>query len=170
MNPYRTSCLTSDNAFVMAMRRLAATVCIVASRDKNRNFGMVATAISSLSVDPPSILVCINRGASIHPVICKNGTFSVNILREEQRSICDDFSGKHPQETRFSNSEWCAWEELSAPYLAGAQATIFCNVETRIEHATHSIFVGHVKRTIVQADVAPLVYADGKYAKLAALP
>ena len=79
--------------FKEAMRQVAATVSIISTRSEGSRYGMTATAVTSVSCDPPSLLVCINRSASIHKPLEERKLFWVNLLREGQQSLCSTFSG-----------------------------------------------------------------------------
>lgn len=149
--------------FSKAMRRLASTVCVVATHDDVQPYGMVATAVTSLSATPASLLVCINKDASSHPVIERVGRFSVTLLRKDQRHISDRFGSRYSQAERFASSQWKMSMRWTLPCLENAQATFFCRLARQFEHGTHTVFVGDVLQTVVNDEVDPLLYADGAY-------
>lgn len=149
--------------FARAMRRLAATVCVVATQEHQQPYGMVATAVTSLSAAPPSLLVCINRDASSHAVIERIGRFSVTLLCRGQRDISDRFGSRYSHPERFAFGRWNTSSRWQLPYLEGAQATFFCSLARRFEHGTHTVFVGNVMQTALNEPVDPLLYADGAY-------
>lgn len=149
--------------FARAMRRLASTVCVIATHDGAQPYGMVATAVTSLSATPASLLVCINKDASSHPVIERARRFSVTLLRKDQRQISDRFGSRYTQVERFASGQWKMSSHWQLPCLEGAQATFFCSLAQQFEHGTHTVFVGDVLRTIIADEVDPLLYADGAY-------
>jgi len=157
--------LETREHFKVAMRRLAATVTIISCSFEGKRFGMNATAVSSLSMEPPSIIVCVNHGSSIIGSIRRAQYFSVNILRESQAELSRQFSSTPKHEERFKIGDWCAGEH-GIPYLLSAQAAVFSKVVEEFTFATHSIFVGAVSRVIVRDTVEPLLYADGQFAGL----
>lgn len=155
--------------FKRAMRRLASTVTIVSTADANGNrYGMTATAVNSVSVDPPSLLVCINHAASIHAPLSGRGAFCVNVLTTEHERLVSAFSGRLTGEERFAVGDWRD-DGRGIPYLEDAQCNLVCDVETVVPSGTHSIVVGRVVAVRVAEGIAPLIYADGKLAASQAL-
>jgi flavin reductase (DIM6/NTAB) family NADH-FMN oxidoreductase RutF len=152
--------------FRQAMRRFPAAVTVVTARGSERNCGMTATAVTSLSMDPPSLLVCVNRTSSFHSIIEESDSFCVNVLREGQHQISSNFGGAKPVGERFSEGDWR--EKDGLPYLADAQAVIFCKKGAVFLHTTHTIVVGEATGLILHDEVAPLLYIDGRYATLTA--
>ena len=156
-------------SFRDAMRRLAATVTIVSASGAGRRHGITATAVTSLSMEPPSLLVCVNRSGALHGLLSESERFCVNLLRSEQQALSDAFSGKLPGEERFRHGTWREDAE-GLPYLADAQASIFCRRQNAIEHGSHSIFIGEVESVLLTDDVCPLIYSNGAYSRCAPLP
>jgi flavin reductase len=143
--------------FRKAMRRLTAAVTVITTAHDERRYGMTATAVTSVSTDPPSLLVCINRSASLHEPLIRSGRFCVNILLAEQTDVAQAFSGGVPQELRFAQAHW------SVPFLRDAQANIFCEADAMSSYGTHSIIIGKVSDVQVAGRVTPLLYQDGQY-------
>ncbi len=152
--------------FRLAMRRLAATVSVITCSHRGQRCGMTATAVTSVCMAPPALLICVNGNASVHPAIRDSGRFCVNLLTERQMDISTLFGGKLPQNERFATGRWSDGEH-GLPYLDEAQAAIFCELDCHFEYGTHSIFIGKVTRTTVIDTVKPLLYADGGFARLA---
>ncbi len=148
--------------FKRAMRRLAATVSIITTADVNGNrYGMTATAVNSLAMDPPSLLICVNHSASIHGPLIGRGRFCVNVLTTEHEELVADFSGRLKGDARFHADGWR--EEASGmPYLEGAQCNLFCDIESVVPYATHSIVIGRVSAVRVEEGIRPLIFSDGK--------
>jgi len=144
-----------------AMRRLPSGVGIIATNDGQRWYGMTATAISSVSMDPPSLMVGINRTASIHDPLQESGVFSVSILRRDHAEIGQAFATL-PSAERFTVGEW-ELGELGCPRLVGAQAVIMCRIGTVVPYGTHSLVIGEVIETLVDQAVDPLVFVDGTF-------
>ncbi|HEX6374391.1 MAG TPA: flavin reductase family protein [Allosphingosinicella sp.] len=154
-----TSALTQD--FKQAMRRVASTVNVITICVGGEPMGITATAMSSVSLDPPSLLICINRSASLHSPMEDVSHFCVNVLHRSQEEIARMFADRSQQALRFATG----WQVDCArpPRLADAQAAILCR---RIHHhpfGTHSIFIGQVEEVVVREDVNPLIYVDGRY-------
>ena len=154
-------------AFRQAMRGVAGTAHLITAVDKEGTwFGMAATAVTSVSMNPPSILVCINREAATCAPIDERGQFCVNVLSEDHRDHCARFGRPDARHTRFHHGEWRNHDGL--PYLADAQAAIFCDVAQRVPHGTHMVFIGNVSDIMLPREtVNPLVYLDRNFVSLA---
>ncbi|KGC37607.1 flavin reductase family protein [Burkholderia pseudomallei] len=145
--------------FKTAMRRLTSTVSIVATRDACARYGMAATAVSALSTEPPAILVCINRAATLHAPLMRVRRFSLNLLHERQLELIAPFSGKLDHDARFAHGEWR--DAHGVPMLAGAQATLWCAVDGDFSYGSHTIVIGRVDSVSTAGPVAPLLWQDG---------
>lgn len=150
------------HAFRAAMRRMAATVTIVSTEHRGVRHGMTATAVTSVSLEPPSLLVCINHEASIHEPLCQSGRFCISILAAGHDEHCHTFSGRKEGEARFDAGDWRS--DDGVPYLADAQANLFCTVARRVSYGTHTVFVARVTHVRVDDRRTPLVYVDGALA------
>jgi flavin reductase (DIM6/NTAB) family NADH-FMN oxidoreductase RutF len=148
--------------FRKAMRRLTSAVTVITTAHEQRRYGMTATAVTSVCADPPSLLVCINRSASLHEPLIRSGRFCVNILLAEQSDIATAFSGGVPQELRFAQGHWGS-DEANVPFLHEAQANIFCDADAMSSYGTHNIIIGKVSEVLVHGRVTPLLYQDGQY-------
>jgi len=146
--------------FRSVMRRAAATVSIVATREAGCRFGMTATTVTPVSMAPPSLLVIVNRGASIHDALLRRGAFSISMLAERHVEQSAAFAGKLTGEERFAVGDWRDCER-GLPYLADAQAVIACAVERLLGYGTHTIVVGRVLEARAADTVEPLIYLDG---------
>jgi flavin reductase len=151
-----------QEAFRQALRRVASTVNVITVCVGGQPMGITATAMSSISVDPPSLLVCINRNASMHGSMGDVSHFRVNVLHGEQAEMARIFADRRHQALRFADG-WTVDCERP-PRLIDAQASFLCR---RIDHhgfGTHSIFIGQVEEVTFRDDVHPLVYLNGTYA------
>ncbi|MDB5838541.1 MAG: flavin reductase domain protein FMN-binding [Herminiimonas sp.] len=149
--------------FRQAMRHLAASVCVVTARDGQRRMGITATAVTSLSMEPPALLVCIHRASSLHAVLRTGFPFCINILSAEQHEVADTFGGRAKLgEERFTVGQWRDGHD-SVPYLSDAEASVFCHVDHLVDYATHTIVVGRIQLVNVADRVEPLLYANGAY-------
>ncbi len=149
------------DSFRQAMRRVASTVNVISICVEGEAMGITATAVSPISMDPPSLLVCINRTASVHPSMADMSHFGVNVLHRDQADVARIFADRAHLERRFAQG----WEVACdrPPRLIDAQASILCR---RIDHhqfGTHSIFIGVVEDVTTRADGDPLIYFDGKF-------
>ncbi len=156
--------MTTADDFKQAMRHLAGGVAIIATEHDGRRAGLSATAVCSVSADPPTLLVCINSGASAHEPIRASGRFSVNLLASGQDSIARCFSGETglKGEERFTVGEWSPLV-TGAPVLDGALVSFDCHVTEVVRMATHSVFFGAVAGIATRSSTRPLIYAHGTY-------
>ena len=149
-----------------AMRRLAASVVVVTARDDTTRYAMAASAVTSLSMDPPSILICVNKSASIYPVLVAGRDFCINVLSGSHTELSAACSGALKGEERFSIGEWRIDPDTQTPFLGDAQASLICEVDGIHHYGTHGIFIGRVKRVHLHGDVYPLIYIDGRYSSV----
>ncbi|MCP3733493.1 flavin reductase family protein [Sphingomonas sp. RP10(2022)] len=145
-----------------AMRRLAASVAIVVARGDDGPVGMAATSITSLTVDPPAVLVCVNRATSLHAVLVPTAPLSVNLLSRDQQAVSAAFGGGVPRGERFATGDWRDGAN-GLPALEGAQAHLCCVIDAMLAYGTHSIVIARVLAAEIGGEVAPLIYQDGRY-------
>ena len=150
------------------LRRLGKAVVVVTSWHEDRRWAMTATAVSELSMDPPSLLVCVNKTASLHGPLTGGANFCVNILHADQLHVSKACSGALKGEERFSQGEWGAGA-CGTPFLRDAQASFFCHYEKHVEYGTHAVVIGAVTEVVCAGAVDPLIYVDGGYARAAKL-
>jgi flavin reductase (DIM6/NTAB) family NADH-FMN oxidoreductase RutF len=149
-------------AFRTAMRGYAATVTIVTAIDGTRRHGMTATAVTALSLDPPSLIACINRATLLHDILLSARRFCVNVLHRGQAQLSAAFSGAVPSEQRFALGTWKQTAD-GIDFLADAQAQLFCRKVAMIPFATHAIVIGEVDDIGIGAPAEPLLYCDANY-------
>ena len=150
-----------NDSFRQAMRRVASTVNVITVCVDGRPMGITATAMSSLSMDPPSLLVCIKQTASVHGSIKDVSHFAVNVLHRDQEHLAQMFADRSKADLRFTDG-WHL-EGGRPPRLADAQASLLCRRTDHHRFGTHSIFIGVVEDVVVRGDVHPLLYLDGRY-------
>jgi flavin reductase (DIM6/NTAB) family NADH-FMN oxidoreductase RutF len=148
--------------FRAAMRRHPAAVTIVTAADDRRHHGMTATAVTSLSLEPPSLIVCVNRITLLHDILVSARRFCVNLLGSGQAHLSGAFSGSVPPEKRFELGAWQRTTE-GIDFLEDAQANIFCRRVAVVPYGTHAIFIGEVECVRLSSPVAPLIYHDAAY-------
>ena len=147
--------------FLQAMRGITSTVTVVSAKNGENKQAMTATSVASLSLDPPSMLVCINHKASIHEVMKEGLGFCINILSLGQENLADICSIKEKEEQRFLEGNWSELENI--PYNSDSQSNLFCNCVQVIQHKTHTIYVGEVAKVFNKDTFDPLLYKDGNY-------
>lgn len=149
-------------AFRAAMRRLASTVGVVTAHGRDGPVGMAATSITSLTLEPPAVLVCVNRSAGLHGCLTPGAPLAVSILSRHQHEVSRAFGGALPRERRFEIGRW-EKDGRGLPMLAEAQANLECTVTSLVPFGTHSVVIATVDAVRVSELVAPLIYQDGDY-------
>lgn len=147
------------------LRRLARSVVVISTRDPLRRYAMTATAVTELSLDPPSLLICINRGATIFGPLNGGADFCVNVLERQQEEISAACAGQLGGEDRFGIGTWAESAD-GVPYLADAQVCFICRSEKSLIHGTHGMFIGQVHEVHVRGEIDPLIYMDGTYSSI----
>lgn len=150
--------------FKEAMRRTASTVCVLTTVHDNRRWGLTATAVCSLSVEPPSLIVCVNRLAEAHVPITESCRIGVNFLAREDVAVAQRFSGAFGDkgEARFTGAEWFEIK-TGVPLLQGALAALDCRVVQATDFHTHSVLFAEVRAIVLGNRTAPLIYANRSY-------
>ncbi len=146
----------------LGLRRLGKAVVIITAADATRPYAMVATAVSELSLDPPSMLICVNQAATLHTVLQTGADFCINILRTDQVDLAVACSGGKRGVERFEDGTW-ADAHNGAPRLVDAQSSFVCKNVSSMPFGTHSIFIGEVEDVFTHGEVDPLIYVDGDY-------
>ena len=154
----------SPDDFRTAMRQLTGGVSIITAGRGRDISGMTVTSVASLSVDPPALIVSVNRTASSLTLLKRYGFFGVNILTSDQLDIAERFTGKDGLKgaDRFAGAEWST-RASGVPLLVGALAAIDCEVEEIVERHSHAIIIGRVLDAAVSARSAALAYWHGQY-------
>ena len=147
--------------FLIAMRFLASSVSVISAKDSSGNlFAMTASSVTSLTMDPPSILVCVNNSATIHDVLMKGENLCINILQKTQQEISNICSSRELESTRFQNN---FWDTSDIPFIKDSQANIFCKVDETVSYHTHKIVIARVESSQSAKTFNTLMYADGGY-------
>lgn len=149
-------------AFRGAMRRLASAVGVVVGQGADGPVGMAATSITSLTMEPPAILLCVNRAAGLHVCLAVGAPLSISILSRDQKEVSMAFGGSMPRDQRFRIGLWQP-DINGLPALAGAQANLACHIEQLVPYGTHSVVIARVGAVGLSDAVAPLIYQDGAY-------
>ena len=152
--------------FKLALRRLASGVSLIATEVDGVRHGLIATAVAPITAEPPTVMIAVNRTASILPHLDRAGRFSVNILAAAQSEIAQRFALPRDRETRFSLGTWTTLV-TGAPVLCGAAASLDCVTRQVTDYGSHRLFFGEVVDSALIAEpLLPLVYHDGRYVAL----
>lgn len=154
--------------FRSAMRHLAGHVCLITTTDPDgsRN-GLTATAVCSVSAEPPTLLCSVFTGTACNQSIQQSESFAVNVLALSDKHLADRFAGPIKGEPRFEMGQWETLK-TGAPVLATALAGFDCQLVKTVEMNTHSILFGEIKDVIIASGQhKPLLYAHGNYGRFA---
>lgn len=153
----------SKDEFRAALGRFSSGVTVVTTKDKSGHLhGITVSAFSSVSLEPPLILVCIDKRASSHRAFEESEFFNVNILDDAQQHFSDHFASH--LSNKFKNIEYFE-DKNGLPFLKGALAHLECRLVSSCEGGDHTIFVGEIQAAAVR-DGKPLIYFQGNYHKL----
>lgn len=146
-----------------AMRQVAGGVSVVTVGEGADRTGLTVTTAASLSLDPPTMIVSINRAASAWPLFQSYGHFCINVLGTHHQDVADRFAGRHGL-TGKARYEGVRWERLAtgALALADAVSAIDCEIEETIERHSHAILIGAVRAIRIHGG-EPLIYTAGRY-------
>jgi flavin reductase (DIM6/NTAB) family NADH-FMN oxidoreductase RutF len=148
------------DTFRACMRQVPGAVSVITTLHEGARSGLTATAVCSVSADPPQMLVCVNRSSSAHALIAAAGRFGVSFLAHDQQHVSDAFSAS--LDNRFDSGDW-TFLGSGIPILRGAAASFDCVVVQMVEAGTHTIFIGAIVAAVSQ-DTPNLVYKAGAYA------
>lgn len=158
----------SPEEFREALARFATGVTVVTAPARDGPHGVTVNAFASLSLDPPLVLVCIERGRYSHAVLEASGVFAVNILAVDQEPLSRFFSSAtRPEGPQAFRGIPHRSGRTGAPVLEGCVAILECRTVAQYPGGDHSIFVGAVEAAEVHASRAPLVYYNRTYHRLA---
>ena len=149
------------------MRHLPSGVSVVTIGEGDERTGMTATSVSSLSVEPPTMLVSVNRASSSYAALARSGAFGVNVLGSEHQDVADRFAGRGGEQgsERYAARRWVTLNS-GVWLLSDAVAAFDCEIEEIIERHTHAIVIGRVRALFVSGGSSALVYWRGGYDQL----
>jgi flavin reductase ActVB len=153
----------SKDEFRAALSRFPSGVTVVTTKDAGgRLHGITVSAFASVSLEPPMILVCVDKRAGSHDALAESGAFVVHILAEEHEHHSNKFASPVPD--KFDDIEFRhGLREI--PVLENALVTLECRLAHAHEGGDHTIFVGEIERAEIK-DGNPLVYWHGDYRKI----
>ncbi|MDY0323130.1 MAG: flavin reductase family protein [Candidatus Carbobacillus sp.] len=148
--------------FRQTMGTFATGVTVIAVKTPEGIHGMTANAFMSVSLDPPLILISVDRKAKMHDIIKNTEYFSVNILKEDQQAHSNHFAGRKVDGLTVEFQEKEHWAKLQ-----GSLATVYCRLEQAIDGGDHTLYLGRVQ-TLEFTDGDPLIFYRGQYRKMLA--
>jgi flavin reductase (DIM6/NTAB) family NADH-FMN oxidoreductase RutF len=154
----------SPDDFKQALARWASGVTIVTARHGREVHGMTVSAFSSVSLEPPLVLVCADKSSNTNALIQRAAVFTVNVLARGQDSLSNKFASKKDEWRRFDGLE-CPDGATGCPRIPGAAVALDCTVEQTIDAGDHLVYIGRVQ-DVAFSDAAPLVYYRSSYRTL----
>ncbi|MCL6645934.1 MAG: flavin reductase family protein [Dehalococcoidia bacterium] len=154
-------------AFRELMGRFATGVTVITVAEDERYHGMTANAVTSVSLDPILLLVCVDKTTHTHGMLSRSGRFAVNILAADQERVSRLFAQKMDPEVRSLRGERFHLAASGSPVLSEALAYLDCRVTSAYEGGDHTIFVGEVVDGATLRDAPPLIFYRGGYRALA---
>lgn len=155
--------ITADaEAFRRAMRKVPSAVTVVTAEHGGRRRGLTATAVCSVSADPPQVLACVNRVGRAHACIEQAQAFAINYLSDGQVPVAQAFSRQADDpDDRFAAEDWASGAQ-GVPLLRDALVSFACRVVQSLDCGSHTIFVGEILE-IRQRDQRSLLYKSGEF-------
>tara|TARA_A100001011_G_C13854922_1_gene652484 strand:- start:21 stop:422 length:402 start_codon:yes stop_codon:yes gene_type:complete len=132
----------------------------MSSKDDGYLNAITVSSVTSISMDPPSLLICINKSARIHDTLKIGSEFCINLLNKDQEELSNICSDEDSYDERFKDKNW---NTKGVPFLENAQANIFCKVDKLSSYHTHTIVVGLVMDANYSDEISTLTYVDGNY-------
>jgi len=165
-NVMTTEAAISPDIFRQGMRLLAGGVCIAATSLNGERLGLTVTAVCSLTADPPTLVVCINRASGAHNAMRTTRRVSVNFLAAGQVRLAELFSS--PSTKGAQRFEPAHWVDLTsgAPALVDALAVLDCEIVNELSVGQHSVFVCEVKSARLESENRPLVHFNREFCGL----
>lgn len=151
--------------FKEGMRHLIGGVTIICTRYEGRSYGLTATAVCSVSAEPPLLLVCLNEKGVTRKAVSQAGVFSVNLISDRHKELATRFARILTDEDRFREGEWRKGIG-GVPVLKSSLTSFECTIAKEFEVGSHRIFIGAVQKVSVLSEIDPLFYLRGSFLSL----
>ena len=146
--------------FLEVLRTTKQNVFVLAAENGDQRHAMTVSSVFSVSLEPMSMAVSVNKSASLYDLLKEESKFSLNLLTTDQIDIAEICSGAEEGQVRFNHLDWNL-EEI--PFLQSAQSNLFCTCKKIIPLYSHSLIIGEVDDLFHSGKTNPLIYQDGKY-------
>ncbi|PJF31810.1 MAG: flavin reductase [Candidatus Thermofonsia Clade 1 bacterium] len=156
-----------SNALRATMRQWVTGVTVVTTAFEGVRVGMTVSSFTSVSLEPPTVLVCLNKNAFAHDFVQRAGVFGVSLLSSDQAALSQRFAGLDPSITgdRFEGVPYIT-AKTGAPLLEGGVGVLDCVVRAAHEASTHTIYIGEVVYAQAFPERVPLIYYNRQYHNL----
>jgi len=151
--------MSLEQDFKSALSRWASGVSVVTTRDQGLCYGLTVSSFSSLSLDPPLVLVCIDNRNRLTSMVESSGTFCVSILERQQEEASNYFASRGREPVEEITAVPCSLLDDGVPAVGGALAHLSCDLHEAVAGGDHTILIGRVKRISVGEGVPLLYYA-----------
>lgn len=156
----------SSELFRNTLAKFCTGVTIVTTKNQDRLHGITVNSFTSVSLDPPLILICIKKNGLSHSTLCESKNFMINILSVEQKELSDRFANPAmDSETRFKGLKFRI-SKNGLPVLAGNLGHLECRVVNQFEGGDHTIFIGQVEKGEFSEGKKPLLFYNSRYSYL----
>lgn len=158
----------TSNDHKYGMRHFAVGVSVISTADGDSRFGLTATAVCSVTADPPRLVVFVNKNVAAADAALNSGALCVNVLAGEQEEVAKAFAGMIEGvhgDARFGYGQWTALT-TGAPALDGSLANFDCRVVKVFDESTHHAFLCEVLATRERNDGQALIYLNGRFHRL----
>lgn len=164
----RSATMTTPDLDLMKQvnRQFVTGVTVVTTMDDETPRGLAVNAFSSISLEPPTVMVCVQRTSSTHDCLFRARHLAINILSTDQMDVVSTFAGKAAD--KFADIAWSP-APYGSPLIAGSSAQMEVEIRERLQASTHTVFVGRVVHAEV-TEAAPMVYSAGQFFDGGALP
>lgn len=153
-------------AFRATLGRFATGVTVVTTCEQDQPVGITVNAFASLSLDPPLVLICIDRSSYVHDLLQRTGIFAANILADDQLHLSNCFARRSQERLKGFCGATFSTAVTGAPILDGAVGYVDCRIVGVYPGGDHSIFVGHVESLGGTDKALPLLYHRGAYVQM----
>ena len=154
----------------LTMRQWATGVTIVTSVAGGERNGMTVSSFTSVSLEPPTVLVCLNKNTRTHNLVAQSAVFGISLLASDQEALSNRFAGLEPDVADRFEGVSVATADTGAPLLVGALAWLDCRVRQAFDTTTHTVFIGEVVDVQVHSEGEPLIYHNRHYRVLVDVP
>jgi flavin reductase (DIM6/NTAB) family NADH-FMN oxidoreductase RutF len=156
----------SAGTFKAGMRRLPQAISIVTVEHEGVRHGFAAGSVTSVSLEPPTLLVIVDRRGSTHDILAAAGHVCVNVVTAADRDLARQFSSPELRDLRFTTGSWTPMPSLS-PALLSAEAAFDCEVVEQIAYHSHTLFMGVVRTVLLpETEGDPLVHLNRRDRRL----